>query len=139
MQGPVAERLRESLESADPGIVSVYLFGSHAEARAHRQSDVDVGVLLDRGVYPQRGQRSELRVDLTTGLVAALRCDDVDVVILNDAPPLLARRVVLDGIRVLCRDEAADQAFRRDVQLRAADLSPFLEKMRRIKLEALRE
>ena len=48
---------------------------------------------------------------------------DVDIVILNDAPAPLARHVAVDGIRVFCQDEEADHAFRRDVQLRAADLS----------------
>src|SRR5438445_8007932 len=36
----------------DPGVISAYLFGSHAEERAHRESDIDVAVLLDRKDYP---------------------------------------------------------------------------------------
>lgn len=75
---------------------------------------------------------------MSSDLVAALQCNEIDVLVLNDAPPMLTRRAVLDGIRVLCRDEALDHAFRRDVPLRAAALAPFLERMRRIKLEALR-
>ena len=34
--------------AANPAIVSAYLFGSIAEGREHRDSDVDIGVLLDR-------------------------------------------------------------------------------------------
>jgi hypothetical protein len=34
-------------------------------------------------------------------------------------------------------DPGADHAYVRDVQLRAADLEPFLRRMRRIKLDAL--
>lgn len=64
---------------------------------------------------------------------------DVDVVILNDAPAPLARHVVLDGIRAFCRNEETDHAFRREFQLRAADLAPFLHRMRRTKLDTLRE
>jgi hypothetical protein len=42
--------------------------------------------------------------DLSTTLMAALRTPRVDVVVLNDAPPLLYHRVLRDGIRVLSRD-----------------------------------
>lgn len=38
-----------------------------------------------------------------------------------------------------CRDAEADHGFVRDAQLRAADLVPFLQRMRRIKLETLKE
>lgn len=62
----------------------------------------------------------------------------MDVVVLNDAPPLLGRRVVTQGRRLLCRDEAAGFAYVRDVQLRAADLEPWLRRMREVKLRAIR-
>jgi hypothetical protein len=61
----------------------------------------------------------------------------VDAVVLNDAPPHLARRIAVEGEPLFCSDAGAERAFRRDVQLRAADLEPFLRRMRQIKLEAL--
>jgi hypothetical protein len=61
----------------------------------------------------------------------------VDVVVLNDAPPGLASRIVTAGRAVYCRDPAIEHAFRRDVQLRAADLLPFIRRTRRVKLEAI--
>jgi hypothetical protein len=57
--------------------------------------------------------------------------------VLNDAPPPLARHIVISGRRLLCTDPEADHAFVRDVQLRAADLEPFLRRSRRLKLEAI--
>ena len=122
-------------ELASPEVVSAYLFGSHAEGRAHRESDVDVGVLFRWDL--DRAARFDLRVRLAAELPGRLGARDVDVVVLNDAPPTLGRRIVLDGERLLCRDPDADHAFRRDVQLRAADLEPFLRWTRRLKLEAL--
>lgn len=124
---------------APAGVVSVYLFGSHAEGRAHRESDVDVGVLLDWTRFPTSEARFDARVDLGSELIHATATNEVDVVILNDAPPLLGRSIVTRGVRVHCSDPEADHAFVRDVQLRAADLAPFLERMRRTKLEALRQ
>jgi hypothetical protein len=76
-------------------------------------------------------------VRLTSDLIAALGRSRVDVVVLNDAPPGLGRRIVTEGRRVYRADPGADHAYVRNVQLRAADLEPFLRRMRRIKLDAL--
>jgi hypothetical protein len=120
-----------------PGVISAYLFGSHARGAPHRESDVDVGVVLDRGVHPTPSSRFAERVRLTSELIGALHVDAVDLVVLNDAPPLLARRVLLDGQQVYCSDAGADRDFRRDTLLRAADLQLFLARMRALKLVAL--
>lgn len=132
----VASRLVAALAEAAPrGFVSAYLFGSRAGDRSHRESDLDVGVLLSRDV--DTATRFAEKVRLAGRLPGLVGIRDVDVVILNDAPPHLARHVVLDGIRVSCSDPEGDHAFRRDVQLRAADLAPFLARTRAVKLEAL--
>ena len=120
-----------------PGVQTAWLFGSHAEVRSHRESDIDVAVLLERGRFPGARARFEARVAMTADLIAVLHRNEVDLIVLNDAPPLFARSIVLDGRLVHCADADAEHAFRRDVQLRAADLAPFLERMRRIKLAAL--
>jgi len=132
-------KLGEAFAHSPRGVVSAYLHGSHAEDREHSESDVDVGVLLDYEEYGNRALRDEARLAWAGQLAVALGRNDVDIVILNDAPAPLARHVGLDGIRVFCQDEEADHAFRRDAQLRAADLAPFLHRMRRIKLATLRE
>ena len=120
------------------GVVSAYLFGSHAAGRAHRESDIDVGVLLDRQIYTTERERFDARLSLIGEIGSFLESNDVDLVILNDAPPELAARIVTEGIRVFCSDEDKNHAFVRDIQLRAADVAPFLERMRRIKLEAIK-
>ncbi|QBI19735.1 nucleotidyltransferase domain-containing protein [Egibacter rhizosphaerae] len=120
------------------GVLAVYLFGSHASGTARVDSDVDVAVLLDRDRFPTAAERFEERLRLTSALIAALRRDDVDLVVLNDAPPMLARTVLRHGRRLQCRDPEADIAFRRHAQLRAADLDLFLGRARRVALEALR-
>ena len=121
----------------DLGVASVYLFGSYAEGRAHRESDVDVGVLLDWGRHPDSRERFEMRLRLGSDLISVVGCNEVDVVILNDAPPLLGRKIIYDGLRVYLGEPAADHAYVRDVQIRAADLEPWLNRWRKLKLEAL--
>lgn len=131
------EALRRYFEDhPDLGVASAYLFGSHAEGRAHRESDVDVGVLLRRERHPTPDERFDMRVRLGSDLISVLHHNEVDVVILNDAPPLLGRKIIY-GSRVFLGDPEADHAFVRDVQIRAADLEPWLNRLRKLRLEAL--
>jgi predicted nucleotidyltransferase len=119
------------------GVVSAYVFGSHVRGTAHRDSDLDVGLLFDRSSLPDADDRRRLADRVRTDLMEAPRIERVDVVVLNDAPPELAKTVVHTGRRVQCRDAEADHVFQRDAQLRYADLRPFLERTRRLKLDAL--
>ena len=138
MDATTLEKLKRYFaERPGLGIASVYLFGSHAAGREHRESDLDLAVLLRWDRYPSDRDRFEARVDLTADLGAALGRNDVDLVILNDAPPLFGRRIIYEGQRLFLGDAAADHEFVRDVQLRAADLEPWLQRMRRLQLEAL--
>jgi transcriptional regulator with XRE-family HTH domain len=123
--------------SAPGGILAAYVYGSEARGEAHRESDVDIGLLLDPAAYPHRAARSALRVEAAADLVAALGRNEVDVVILNDVPPGLAMRVVFEGVPIGVRDPGAAHDFARDTQLRVADLAPFLRRLRRLKLEAI--
>jgi predicted nucleotidyltransferase len=116
-----------------PATLAVYLFGSFAEGREHGESDVDLGFLLDYAAYPTEKVRFEYRVQAGSRLSDLLR-RPADVVILNDAPPELARAIVTKGKRLYCADSEADHAFVRDAQLRAADIEPFLRRMREIRL-----
>jgi predicted nucleotidyltransferase len=125
----IGARLAEYFQTQQ-GVAAAWLFGSHRHGRAHRESDIDIAVLLDHRRFPEPAARFQARVALIADLIAVLHCNDVDLVVLNDAPPLLARRIVLEGLRVHCADGEAEHAFRRDVQLRAADLAPFLQRAR---------
>ncbi len=136
-QPTVGEALSAMLKRLAPaGLVSAYLYGSHAEGRSHRESDVDVGLLLDRRCFPTERARFDERVRIA-GVLAGELAPNVDVVVLNDVPPHLGRHVVATGVRVYCIDAELDHVFVRDVQLRAADLEPFLRRMRQIKLAAI--
>lgn len=133
----IERAVREYFEAArPPGVASAYLFGSHGRGAAHRESDVDVAVLFDYGAFPDRPTRGRDAVRLGTELIAATHRNAVDVVALNDAPPELAVAAV-SGQRVYRADPGADHAFVRTALLRLGDLRPFLERTRRVKLEAL--
>src|SRR5438067_7451655 len=98
--GPTTSDLPAALSDAlarapVPGVVAAYLFGSHAAGRAHRESDVDVGVLFDWDALPTTRERFDAGVRLASWLMAELRHPRVDLVVLNDAPPVLARHVTV--------------------------------------------
>ena len=101
------------------GVAAVLLFGSHARGQAGPLSDVDVAVLIDASVphatYP--GTRLKLMGDLAE----QLGHDDVDVVVLNEAPLALAYRVLRDGVLVYCRDRD------HSVQFKARTVSQYLD------------
>lgn len=133
----LADLQRAFEASATPGIVSGYVFGSRAAGRAHRESDVDVGILFDRAVQPTPGARFEARLALDAELARAAGGAALDLVVLNDAPPHLVRAIMTEGRQIFCADCAADHAARRTALSRAADLEPFLRRARLVKLRAI--
>ncbi len=131
----VPDALIRALDGVD-GLVSAYLFGSVASGRAHRESDVDVGVLLDRRKSPTAAERFDVRLTLIGPLQSAVG-REVDLVVLNDAPPQLARHIMTTGRRLVVKDAERDHAQLRVMLSRAADLEPFLRRLRAVKLRAL--
>ena len=71
---------------AENGAVLGYLFGSTARNQERADSDLDVAVLLERRI--PEAEQGAIRLQLTTELVGLTHTNDVDVVILNSAPPL---------------------------------------------------
>jgi uncharacterized protein len=113
--------------STRPEICEAYLFGSQARGDAQPHSDVDVAVYVDQAVPTNAG--FGIDCDIAADLMKALHTNDIDVVLLNRAGPLLYHRVLRDGVRVLARDLAA--ATRREAMAlsRYCDYLPQLGKI----------
>lgn len=124
----VLDTLRERLERR-PEILEAYLFGSHARGEAMPHSDLDIAVYVDRERLPPApwGYAAELTADLMAGL----GLNQLDVVVLNDAPPLLYHRVLRDGERLLSRDLAATTTREGYAISRYCDYLPHLRKIDR--------
>lgn len=94
------ERLSHALDQE--GVVAAMLIGSQARERPEPLSDVDIAVWHDPDLDP-RG-----RFDLQLGLVGdagrVLGTDEIDIVMLNHAPPLMRHRAIRDGKRLVERD-----------------------------------
>lgn len=105
--------------AGQPVVAAAFVFGSTVRGDDRPASDVDVAVLLDHG----HAEDVLIRARLTSELMGVLGRSDVDVTILNSAPPLLLHRVLRDGHVVFARSNAviADftiQAFQQYVDTR---------------------
>jgi predicted nucleotidyltransferase len=120
----VARAIRHAV-SRQRDVSAAYVFGSVAAGRARPDSDLDVAVLLDPQV--RRGDAMNRRLRLMADLGAALGRSDLDVVILNDAPPLLAHRVLSQGRLVFERSAPIRVRFQVRTAARYLDLAPVLE------------
>lgn len=117
-------------------VLAAYLFGSVARGQATHLSDVDVAVLLD----PSLG--AEARVERQLALMLAL--DDVadrevQVTVLNDAPPSLAYRVIREGKLLYEGDRLQRVAFEARTLQIYFDIQPMLEYHREVLLEQIQE
>ena len=108
-------------------VLEAYLFGSHAQGRAQPHSDIDVAVYIDESLAEEGpfGYRAQL----ITEIMAGLHSNEIDLLILNQAPPVLYYHVLRDGIRVLSRDLAATTTREGRAVSRYCDFVPHLEKM----------
>lgn len=129
MTGPVARafdsaipEIRELLSSR--GVRLAYVFGSAARGTEREDSDLDLAVFLGRGVSPE--EAFNLRLDLTTTLVGLTHQDDVDVVVLDHAPPVLAFEVIDTG-RLFLGDEIDRVEFEVQTIQRYIDTRPLRE------------
>jgi len=94
------ERLSNVLDRE--GVVAAMLIGSQAMGTAGPLSDVDIAVWHDPGLDPPA--RFDLQLDLVGDAARALDTDEVDIVLLNHAPPLMRHRAIRDGRRLVERD-----------------------------------
>jgi predicted nucleotidyltransferase len=92
----IPNELRDHLDSVDE-VIFAHLFGSRLTQAKRADSDWDIGVYLDDRL-DEKG-----RFHLRLRLLALLQdLGSVDLVVLNDAPPLVALRA-LQGKRILMK------------------------------------
>lgn len=133
---PAVERLLRDLHGffeSRPEVAAACLFGSTATGQAGPLSDVDVGVLLAASKWKDLMASLEYQAKLLAELMELLGRDDIDVVILQEAPPLLAHRVLRTGIFFHVADDRALTEFRFSALQRYLDSKP----IRQAQAEAL--
>jgi len=106
IDGTARERLSEVLDKE--GVVAAMLIGSQARGEAGPLSDVDIAVWHEPGM--DRQSSWDLQLSLIGEAQDALKTNEVDLVMLNDAPPLFQQRAIRDAVRLVERDR--DQRIR---------------------------
>jgi len=125
----VATALRGYL-ATQSDVVAGYVFGSAAQGRARLGSDVDVAVLLSDELDGETRFMRRLRLGAEVEDIIGRR---TDLVVLNDAPPLLQHQVLKHGRLIFERDRRARVEF----EVRAGKIYADLKPMRRFFQEAL--
>ena len=103
--------------SMDNDIVAFYLFGSYAEDKQNPASDVDLAVLLDRE-FPTDSYFDK-KLKLLYLATSTLKTDEVDFIILNQAPPAFSYQILSKGRLLFEREDKKGQ--RVDFQVRTFD------------------
>jgi len=115
------DKLREFFKS-ESDISFAYIFGSRARGNAGPLSDIDIAVFLDKSFAEARymDKQSEVLARLTK----LFKTNKVDLIVLNEAPLLLAQRVLKYGIPILGRDDIERVRYETQVTRDYLDTKP---------------
>jgi predicted nucleotidyltransferase len=123
--GTLVGALRVAIAASGLPVVAAYLFGSTARGEAGPASDVDVAVLFDQAVNPTETLSVAARLHSVLERVAPR---GVQIVILNDASPLLRHRVLRDGLVLAGADDPRRVGFEAAALCEYLDLVPMTER-----------
>ena len=131
------ERLRSAVDvCVQAGAELVYLFGSQVSGKVWGESDVDLAVLL--GPEVGRDRYGAIRVELISELLSVFGSNNMDVVILNGAPPLLTYEGVIQRGRLLFeRNPLTRIRFEVRAFQEYVDTAPLREVQNRYPMEAI--
>ncbi|MEN8261914.1 MAG: nucleotidyltransferase domain-containing protein [Nitrospirota bacterium] len=84
-------------------LIAAYVFGSSAANRSGSGSDLDIAVLLAENV-PEKDY-GFIKEEIITAVVELLSFNEIDLVVLNTASPLLCHEVLKKGVLCFLGDE----------------------------------
>lgn len=104
----------------DPEIQAAILFGSEASGQAKEESDIDVALLYKK--KPDILDTLQFKQHLSDEMGR-----EVDLVLLNDASPILAMQVIKNGVSLFVLNERALREYEVRLITDYADLKIHLE------------
>ncbi|MCL7453271.1 MAG: nucleotidyltransferase domain-containing protein [Anaerolineae bacterium] len=117
-------------------VVAAYLFGSLARGQAGPLSDIDIAALLTPALEEQAAVERQL--DLMVAL-DALDPREMQVTLLNHAPPALAYQVLRDGILFYERSQPQRIGFEVRAMQRYFDVQPMLDFHAQVLMQQIQE
>ncbi len=118
-------------------VTLAYLFGSQASGKAGRLSDVDIAVLFADDLSPRA--RFDLRCRLIAELMGVFRRNDVEVVDLAEASPVLRNHVRRYGQLLYCQDDRLRVRFQTEALRDYLDTRPIREVQRYYLVKRIQE
>lgn len=105
-------------------ILFAFLFGSIANDKTTGISDIDIAVMLDESKKDKTKNPYGYKAELLAKLISAISFNNIDLVILNEAPLLLKHRIVQSGREIYTKDEKLGAEFCVKVMEQFLDLKP---------------
>ena len=111
------------------GIKLLYVFGSYAKGSNNKNSDIDIAVLVNDNYKPM------YKLNMIGDLTSIFKRDDIDLVILNGASPVLRHQVIKYG-KIIYEESLEEKViFEAKVLSVYMDMEPF----RRTQMEFINE
>lgn len=110
-------------------VVFAYLFGSQARGTAGSLSDIDIAAYFDYEV--DAADQFDSRLKVLGEITDLYKTDEVDLVVLNDAPPLLAHRILKDALVIFSDDDKVRLEYEVKAVLKYLDWKPYIDKYTR--------
>lgn len=98
----ILEKIEEFF-NARPCVELAYLFGSMANEKSGKLSDVDIGVYLNDALTKE--ERDEKMLSIISEIISLLKTDKVDVVVMNDALVSINYEIIKCNAPIFVRDE----------------------------------
>ena len=109
----------------NPDINALYIFGSYARDKIKPLSDIDIAVLLKRGARDT--DYWDIKLKLLNKATAILGTDEVDFVVLNEAPHELRYNILKESKILFCRNEKERREFQEKAVLDYLDTQALRE------------
>ena len=101
-------------------IIFAYIFGSYAKGKMRANSDIDIAVYLD--------QEIDTETYLEIKMLLSDICErEVDLIILNDAPPLLKYQVYKNNILLFTRNKSIETHYKVKTLFEYNDFKRYLD------------
>ena len=113
-------------------IIFAYIFGSYAKDNIRKDSDIDIAIYLKDsiGTYEY--------LDMKMKLSEALK-REVDLVILNDATPLLKYEILKNNILLFTNDKSIESKYKVKTLFEYNDMKRYLDLSYEKTIERLKE
>lgn len=101
-------------------IIFAYIFGSYARNSIKKDSDIDLAIYLDDSI--DSDTYLTIKMDLSQSLKR-----EVDLVILNDAPPLLKYEIYKNNILLFTRNRTIENKYKVNTLFEYNDMKRYLD------------